>query len=69
MIAKQKYERTALPLKVIQKKIPCSAEKSQFSTSKIIRNFLYIFFIEDYESRNKFFIIDIIDNITLLLIS
>jgi hypothetical protein len=40
-------------------KVPKSDFQSQFSTSKIIRIFLNVFFIKQYEFRSTFFEIDI----------
>ena len=37
--------------------------QSQFSMSEIIRIFLNFFFIEEYQFRSTFFVIDIFDNI------
>ena len=38
---------------------PISDNQSQFSMSKIIRIFLNFFFIEEYQFRGMFFVIDI----------
>ena len=40
--------------------MPISDIQSQFSTSKIIRIFLNFFFIEEYQFRGMFFVIDIL---------
>ena len=40
-------------------KVLISDFQSQFSMSKIIRNFLIFFFIEEYQFRGTFFVIDI----------
>jgi hypothetical protein len=39
--------------------MPISDFQSQYSTSKIIRIFLNFFFIEEYQSRDMFFVNDI----------
>ena len=39
--------------------------QSQFSMSKIIRSFLNFFFIEDYQFRSTFFVIDTFDSLPL----
>ena len=40
--------------------------QSQFSTSKIIRTFLNFFFIEEYQYRDMFFIVEIFWKLQLL---
>jgi hypothetical protein len=40
--------------------------QSQFSMSKIVRIFLILFFIEEYQFRGMFFVIDIFWNLQLL---
>jgi hypothetical protein len=40
-------------------KVPKSDFQSQFPKSKIIRIFLILFFIEEYELKSTFFVIDI----------
>ena len=47
-------------------KVPISDFQSQFSMSKIIRNFLKNFFIEEYHFRGTFFVIDIFWKIQFL---
>ena len=44
-------------------KVPKSDFQSQFSASKIIRIFCIFSFIEEYEFRSTFFVVDIFDNI------
>jgi len=39
-----------------RQKVPKSDFQSQFSASKIIRNFIKKFFIEEYQSRGTFFV-------------
>ena len=39
--------------------MPISDFQSQFSMSKIIRIFLNFFFIEEYQFRGMFFVVDI----------
>ena len=51
-------------------KLPKFDFQSQFSMSKIIRIFLNLFFIEEYQFRSTFFVIDIDDiNFEILLFS
>ena len=44
------------------RKLPISVFQSQFSMSKIIRIFLNLFFIEEYQFRGMFFVADIFFN-------
>ena len=46
--------------------MPISDFQSQFSMSKIVRIFLDFFFIEEYQFRGMFFVIDIFWKLELL---
>jgi len=56
---KQIFCQINLRSKSSDRKMTISDFQSQFSMSKIIRIFLNFFFIEEYQFRGMFFVIDI----------